>query len=673
MNNIDFNIKLLEKNDYDVSLTKDDLEIKKNSIKYKVIINPKYFIYNDVKYSYNNRIIDIIENIYVVDESKETNIYYISNRKIKFSKKKIDNNNFYLINFNEFLKYKIEDIKKIFDYKYNVYIFIESENNIKLTEHFNDLLEEFFENNKNRLLNITIVNYTEDTRSIIYNFKIDDQNIFKKIINIFPYNKKILIDKKFVSEYDKYYYLRYRSSYVIVNYNNKINDKDMQYLTFYPYTYNFYEFNYLEGGKNNTKFSKEFVFNFINFVNVNEDKKKEKPPLYLGDIKEIWWYKYYFEKSICSYGRLLQSSGTCWCNTLLNILFLTDSFRKILINSYYSKKRKDIKLKDFVGSKYGLEDLFFALVNNILIKKQKAYVHYGDIVLQLAARIKGIHMYNDEFYYKKDNNGINFGEAYSAYYGFYVLLPLFLDDDKYYNLYTFYNLRDSKNKIYDNNDNINLSNLKDLEQLKSLDKMRLYTKEESDKFLKSKIEIPFNIKLSHLSNLSRLSNKIPELKNLSYLENLKYIENNIIYNEQKDLAYKIAYQICNRFNNIKIYTDKKLPIYLLVDLYGTSTNLSISKEIYINDIKYKLVASSISISYINSHILHAISGIICDDKPYIYDSQNKITDDDWTNGKIDKYKNFIELERKYTNNNIYDINTISYDCVIYINSDVITS
>ena len=648
MNNIDFNIKLLEKNNYTVILKEDYLEIKREGKKYDIMINEKYFIYNENKYSYNNRIIDIIEEIYVVDNIKSTNIYYITNNKLKFSDKTIDKNNIYIIKFDKFLTYELKEIKEMLDCNYNVYIYVECDNNMKITEHFNELLNQFVLINNKRLLNITIVNYTEDVHSIIFNFKKHNDNVFKKIINIFPYNKPVLVNTNFENEYNKFYNSYIAGSFIIQNYNNKLNKKQTKYIAYKPNTYNIYEFNNLQGGKSKKEeIIKEFHINFITFTNIIYKKKTKL--IYTGDITQIWWYKYYFDKPLCSYGRLLQSSGTCWCNAVLNILFLSDKFNKLIINAYYKEKRKNIKLKEIVNSNYKLEELFFALVYNLLIKRRKVYNYHGDIVLELAARIKGIYSANDEFYYKKSNSGIKYGEGGYTYYGFNVLMSLFLINNQWLNPMNYYTL--------ENNNQTKLK-LSDLKQLKNLNYLNVITPEEKELFLTSKIELPTHIELSHLSKLSK---EIPELK---YLEYLKPVDNIILNYKKNDLSYKIQYQIINKYNNIKLYTNKKAPIYFVVDLYSVITNtnvISISKEILINDIQFILINSTIIINYNNG--THAISGLMCDNNTYIYDSQNNIIKDDWINGSLKNYEEFEQ--EKYGNNNFRQK---YFETIIYINS-----
>ena len=52
------------------------------------------------------------------------------------------------------------------------------------------------------------------------------------------------------------------------------------------------------------------------------------------NLEDTWWYKYYFNIPVCAYGRLSQSSGTCWCNAVINIILLTPVIYELFLEKF---------------------------------------------------------------------------------------------------------------------------------------------------------------------------------------------------------------------------------------------------------------------------------------------------------------------------------------------------
>ena len=145
---------------------------------------------------------------------------------------------------------------------------------------------------------------------------------------------------------------------------------------------------------------------------------------------QTWWFKYYFSIPPCSYGRLSQSTGTCWCNVILNICLLTPAISTLLLQKFkeckpdYKKYIQD-KYKDFndiCDCDDKLLNIIYGLINIILINKKKATSLDCNFVSEIAARIKGIGVHNDEFYYKTLDEKLLFGDNYDSLIGIYIFL-----------------------------------------------------------------------------------------------------------------------------------------------------------------------------------------------------------------------------------------------------------
>jgi hypothetical protein len=75
--------------------------------------------------------------------------------------------------------------------------------------------------------------------------------------------------------------------------------------------------------------------------------------------------------------------------------------------------------------------------------------------------------------------------------------------------------------------------------------------------------------------------------------------------------------------------------------------------LYVNDTEYKLIAGGIRFEMLEFGGAHIVSGLICDDKYYIYDSNNILSYSNWNQGL---YNDYIEQL-----NDIFNVNGYRFD------------
>ena len=325
----------------------------------------------------------------------------------------------------------------------------------------------------------------------------------------------------------------------------------------------------------------------------------------VNDIEQMWWFKYYFSIPPCAYGRISQSSGTCWCNVILNICLLTPVISKLLIEKFKnleSEKKKYIQEKykdcnDINNCNDTLLNIIYGIINIFLINKKKATTLDGNFISEIAARIKGICLENDEFYYQKLDEKLQYGDNYYCIKGFYTFIYLILKKNIDFVFIESFGITEITTKY---------------EQLKN-------TKDKTDQELEDFNKIDDLFYFSYF--LSK--NKLPD-------------HNEIISIQWSDIIYNINEIIPNT-----------PPLFIVLPVFGNITR----EIIYINDIEYKLQSSCI---YYDSNIQsHVVSGLFCHDKYYIYDSNDIISYSKWYQNI---YNEYIELINDY-----YKINGYSYN------------
>jgi hypothetical protein len=219
-------------------------------------------------------------------------------------------------NFDEIKRMDYETFAGLLECNNNIYFYLELIDE-ETAIAFNKLLLDTVTGSETRYYNVSIINFTKSQKKVIYNLKNNGHNMFKKVLNIFPikfdmclvdsipksglqFNKSIIIDESELSNKQKCSRLSF--------------EDDGKYL----------DYNILAGGSVNT--TREIIYKVINLK--LDDIKTVK------SLHETWWYKYFLDTPYCAYGRLLQSTGTCWCNASINSLFLSEPIVQLLIDSF---------------------------------------------------------------------------------------------------------------------------------------------------------------------------------------------------------------------------------------------------------------------------------------------------------------------------------------------------
>ena len=514
-------------------------------------------------------------------------IYYINNNldKLLFSS---ESNEY------KFFEYKYTDFNfdeeflDIFEDKFNILIYFEDMSE----EYLNRIIKLIEKKANNEYSNITIFNkIINSSLAIPLFFTNSNIKTFKKVINIFPFEIAITVTNE--------------TTFKLVNKINKsidvirdMNEDIVDYKIWYQKK--------MKGGlklseqkdKNISKTNyKRFIFRIM------------ETTLSVALVDQTWWFKYYFSIPPCAYGRLSQSSGTCWCNVILNICFLTPAISNLLLERF---KECDSDYKKYIQNKYKdfndicdcddkLVNITFGLVNIILINKKKATSLDCNFVSEIAARIKGIRKYNDEFYYKTLDEKLLFGDNYNCLYG----LIFFLHNVLRQNIdYVIIDANNSKSDL-----------------------------ENKYLYILNKIKSDLNISKSDHEILVNDCNKI---KNI--LDN-----GDDLINKMPDLDSLLSIKWSDIIYNLKEFNQKNPPSIIIMPQHLNSMN--IKNIIYINDTEYILQASSICFNIISLNISHIISGLCCNDKYYIYDSNNIISYCKWNNGNLNEY---IELNNNKT-------------------------
>lgn len=144
---------------------------------------------------------------------------------------------------------------------------------------------------------------------------------------------------------------------------------------------------------------------------------------------ERWWERIYFSIPYDLQGRLIQTSGTCWLNAILNIILLTPLANYVRKNLLSDEDvipfNKFAKIDDTVS----LKQLLNSLLVNILQKNIRPIISDGDIMLPIAARVKSMaYSYrNNEKLFIHHDKGIEFGEACEVYRAVPALFESLID------------------------------------------------------------------------------------------------------------------------------------------------------------------------------------------------------------------------------------------------------
>jgi hypothetical protein len=498
-----------------------------------------------------------------------------------------------------------------------------------IIKNLNDALDKL-NGSDDSLQNITIINLTNDSTKVLYQvLDKTGKRIFKKIINVFPIGEELKTPTK-----DFFKNLSINQSIEnFVNSNMKYSD------TMYTLKFN-------DGSKK--------------IIDMRLMSTKSKSI----NLIEQWWYLWYFNVPPCANVRLTQSTGTCWLNTAINSLILPKEIASILIDQYMllskeTREASELPLQNFNCQTCKLSTLLNSLVYNLLINKTKAKKSDGNFVGVLAARIKCE---------SSDTNtqkcfDIKYGDSWDSGYGVKIILKHILNQ----NIYSFIDIVDNENKAVtkclDNAnilfDKINVKNNKRNDSKRALNT----TNNESKLIVKE-----YNKNLKNPTKLLELKEQLNELKlKISHLK--KIIDDYDAQISKLKIDYKTAIDIFNKRTqlrdiNLKDSNDYDIEKYIQISgnpklIVVKGHKKTAKTSLMLNGKLYKLCSAGLSLN-----INHAIVGIVCNKKYYVYDSNNIIAETNWYKNDINNYLTNDSTKELYKNHKEIKLLNINY--VVYI-------
>jgi len=458
---------------------------------------------------------------------------------------------------------------------------------------------------KNNLLeNITLINLTNNNKKVLYVYKNNDNiEIFRKNINIFGYNTKISIN-------DNTFFNNIMPNKNFIKEVNTDNEEIGQ-ISFQK-----------KGG------AKVLVNIRLMYVYYNST-----------DLVDQWWFRWYFSVPPCLSTRLTQSTGTCWMNSIINSLFFIPEIIDLLTTKYNSLPNKDIidkiKFNNFscIACNYDLKILIFSLINNLLINKRKASINDGNFVGIIASKVKC--KYENKL---EKCDDIKYGDGGDTYKGLEVILKeIFSDDNIYYSISIEEKIIKYQNKIVEKINENNQDRNKLVLEINN--KIEEYNKQNSD---------------DKLEKIKLLEEKIKDLDKL-----IKILNNSL-------LELKKLFRTASNDSDISSNKEIKKFVLNIIEVKKYPKILIFNKNIFYSNINigfynYKLCSSSISLNGID----HAIAGIICNNKSYVYDSNNIIVETNWPHKDISNYLTNETTRELYSN----ELSFRQFGYLIYIREE----
>ncbi len=463
-------------------------------------------------------------------------------------------------------------------------------------------------------LNLTIYNKTTSAHKTLFYLP-----IFKKVLNIFPFDKAISICDNSIA-----HALQYINKSISVVFDpakppescyTLIKVKGEKYIDL---------IHHQNGGS--SSFKQIFIFRIMETNNET-------------DSEQTWWFKYYFSIPPCAYGRLSQSSGTCWLNTVLNIIFLTQPIVDMLVQRYKILPKDLIAQVEQINefSHLAAKDLplkvsLWSMVRLLLIQKKKALTLDENFILVIGAKIKSLHEYGNENFWLENNFGVEYGDGYNEARVIGVILGLILEDmQDYFVLFNFWELNYST---------------------------RQQIKKEYDEYEELRNKFDDTTK-DHFLKLESSQNNLFDLREKTYSIVQKMIEENeLITIKWSELTLKN-----DHFNLFKNFNPSSPPKILIIPTFNSLVK-NIPEIIYIEDTEYKLNAMTIVFYLPELNSSHVVSGLICGSKYYIYDSNNILSYDAWNKNVYNEYIDSL--------NDFYKVNGFAYEYVqsflLYIRS-----
>jgi hypothetical protein len=487
----------------------------------------------------------------------------------------------------------------------NILIVLDSFTLPKIAERVNSYLHGIELNNEHYLQNMTIINHTNDNTKVVY--LIYDKNkkrILKKIANVFPRSGQLKTnDPQFFSN---------------VQLNKTLPKRiDTSKKAVYTMTIQ-------AGGE-----KKKIQMRWMNTISKSKN------------LKDQWWFSWYFNVPPCANVRLSQSSGTCWLNATLNSLFLVDQIINVIVGRYNElsdaeKENYKISLGNFDCSNCDLRTLLFSLVYNLLIKKIKAKPDDKNFVGYLASKVKC------EYENKQNTqqcNIVQYGDGGDSFYGMEVIFEKILKQEDYLCISIRQQLNDNFNK-FANSHNVLVNAYNDANS--SLQNIINKYNSEIDSNKRDQIMLQYH---EQQEKISKIGNTIDNFQ-LDMQKKEQELQENIQLLQQPN-----NFQL----DNNDIFDDMGTPKIVVF----RNNFLSLERHITFNGVKYQLYSGIISLKGMD----HVVCGMICNNKAYIYDSNNILVQSDWDKGQFKKYLENPQTRELYR---ISNLGVKQLECAVYI-------
>jgi hypothetical protein len=461
------------------------------------------------------------------------------------------------------------------------------------------------ENINKSLFNVTIIHETNDSDRLI-NMIYDESNnpLTRKITNVFPQGVTLNLHKIITEKIGDFYSNKtYSINLPISGEKNDVT---------YEKTDKAATVKGQKGGEYISKVDNLEISGGGIPGNIFVQLRDTSLPKPVNDLKELWWYKWYNNVPPCASGRLMQISGTCWFNAGLNIVLLSPTLSKFLIMQLY-------KLDQETQERFMKDDNFNRCFN---LENPDATYSIKDMLYLLVYHIL---IKNKRISYDKGN----IAQIMAARIG-----DLYKDRQK--------------------------NNPKDPKKIK-----KPFTQEEINKKVKEDFyKIDDNMKDAESGDPGNgmkilLESIIPD-DFATHLSGDELITGN---NPLKRDTKKIDISR-DQFAGEEVM--KEPPNILLIDS-GTEDkfkNVPRTINITVEGIteEYILEAATLGVDGV-----HAIAGLMCNDIPYIYDSNNVIATSDWTD---DKYTEYIKaVKEQGITTYAKDVNSMKgLSTVLYIKS-----
>ena len=327
-----------------------------------------------------------------------------------------------------------------------------------------------------------------------------------------------------------------------------------------------------------------------------------------NELIDQWWYKYYYNIPPCSTGRLKQFTGTCWFNAALNSLLLSETTQALLVSKWVELPKKEkIEIKS-MGS------LDNCLKNTVPLRIMLFMVIYNILVKRNKLS-------------EKQGNWIK-------------------------------ELAGATKSLYLTSGESEYRNLK-LQDLKQIDGNAI-----------SKYSWggwPTDALKMILGNLFRQTEF--KIINLGYVPwilpyHLKTTRDNALdefLNSKTTITWNTEY--LNQLYHNRYWNNVDNELLILFEFPHNKCQ-KLQTEIIIENKKYFLESASI---ILENHQTHAIAGLKCDSKWYIYDSQNYITYCNWPSG------NFSEYHKLRKDAKLAEYQQFYFTCALYVRKPLSSS